>query len=74
MARGDERGFTRIGLTGAQRQGRGGRGSGQKRKDNTFDPSGFCVCMNCGHRELHERGVPCVKKKCPQCGTVLTRE
>jgi len=36
--------------------------------------TGFCVCSNCGHREVHQRGTPCVQKQCPTCGIALTRE
>jgi NAD-dependent SIR2 family protein deacetylase len=35
---------------------------------------GTCLCPNCGHREPHERGAPCVQKRCPKCGTAMTRE
>jgi hypothetical protein len=35
--------------------------------------SGECLCPNCGHREPHQRGVPCYTIKCPQCGTLMTR-
>lgn len=37
-------------------------------------PAGNCVCAQCGHREPHERGVPCVLRKCPKCGASMTRE
>ncbi len=37
-------------------------------------PSGICKCPNCGYEEEKQRGVPCVDKKCPKCGTMLTRE
>lgn len=36
-------------------------------------PGGKCLCPNCGHREPHERSVPCYTKKCPNCGTLMTR-
>lgn len=35
---------------------------------------GFCVCISCGFRKPHERGVPCMKEKCPNCGKALMRE
>ncbi|MHC1625039.1 MAG: hypothetical protein ACXQS2_03490 [Methermicoccaceae archaeon] len=35
---------------------------------------GNCVCPKCGYTVLHQRGVPCYKMECPQCGTMMTRE
>lgn len=32
-----------------------------------------CVCPLCGHREPHQRGVPCIRRRCPECGTALRR-
>ncbi len=50
-----------------QRRGRGlGGGFAQ-------GPSGECRCPNCGHKEVHQLGVPCYTKKCPSCGTPMTR-
>lgn len=37
-------------------------------------PGGSCVCAKCGHKEPHQRGVPCFERKCPQCGSPLMRE
>ena len=48
----------------------GGQGMGKDRGQGT----GRIVCTKCGHREPHERGVPCMQKKCPQCGSTLIRE
>ncbi|MBC7186730.1 MAG: NifB/NifX family molybdenum-iron cluster-binding protein [Calditrichaeota bacterium] len=59
------------------RQGRGagqGGGRGQGPCGGFGGPEGFCVCPQCGHREPHERGVPCRQRVCPQCGTPLVRE
>lgn len=36
-------------------------------------PGGECLCSNCGHREPHEVGIPCYAKKCPKCGSLMTR-
>jgi len=36
-------------------------------------PSGLCVCPKCGYKEQHKIGVPCYNKKCPKCGTKMTR-
>lgn len=36
-------------------------------------PAGKCVCPNCDHKIPHKRGVPCYEKKCPECGTKMTR-
>lgn len=64
---------------GGRGQGGGGRGQGGPRSvpaDGTpgTQPVGFCVCPQCGRREQHERGVPCVMQQCPQCGVAMTRE
>lgn len=62
----------------AMNGGRGakqGAGQGQGRMGGqTGGAIGLCVCTKCGHREPHERGVPCIQKRCPTCGTALTRE
>ena len=47
-------------------QGQGGRRAGGM--------VGYCVCPQCGQREPHERGVPCVEHKCPKCGITMTRQ
>ena len=51
-----------------------GRGQGRGRGPGYgLGPAGECYCPNCGHREAHERAVPCFNKKCPKCGTLMTR-
>jgi hypothetical protein len=37
-------------------------------------PGGDCICPSCGHRVGHMAGKPCNHRKCPQCGTRMTRE
>lgn len=49
-------------------QGRGQSGSGQGRGGGGVST---CVCPNCGYQEPHQRGVPCVEKTCPECGSNL---
>lgn len=36
-------------------------------------PSGYCLCPICGQTLTHYIGVPCYQKKCPKCGTPMTR-
>lgn len=65
-----------------QPRGRGlGRGRGQglgiggrgRMGGVAAGPGGECVCPNCGYREPQIRGSPCMNKKCPKCGTKMTR-
>ena len=51
----------------------GGQGRGRKSGSPASAAIGTCVCPKCGQREPHERGVPCVQKKCPGCGTAMIR-
>jgi len=59
---------------GGQGQGKGGRGQGRLGGPLAGGATGNCLCPKCGNREPHERGVPCLQKKCPKCGTAMTRE
>lgn len=55
--------------------GRGRRGSGGRQGGPVAGgPGGQCICPKCGHVEPHERGVPCLQRTCPECGTVMTRQ
>ena len=31
----------------------------------------LCICPKCGYEEKHERGEPCNKIKCPECGVPM---
>ncbi|MBN1504692.1 MAG: hypothetical protein JW952_06515 [Candidatus Eisenbacteria bacterium] len=55
-------------------QGRRGQGRGRMGGPLAAGATGDCVCPKCGHREPHQRGVPCMQRQCPQCGTLMTRE
>ena len=63
------------GQGGGAGRGRGTRG-GRGRMGGPFGagPGGSCVCPQCGYREPHKRGVPCIERKCPKCGVTLVRE
>jgi predicted Fe-Mo cluster-binding NifX family protein len=63
-----------MGSGDGQGQGRGGQGRGRMGGPLAGGVGGACVCPKCGHRETHERGIPCVQKRCPKCGTAMTRE
>jgi uncharacterized protein len=59
----------------AMPRGRGrGFGSGGRMDGFAAGPSGNCVCPKCGYKETHQIGVPCYQKKCPKCGSLMTRE
>ncbi len=63
------------GMGGGQGMGQGrGQGGGRMGGSRAVGVGGNCLCPKCGHREAHERGVPCLQKKCPQCGTTMIRE
>jgi len=70
-----------MGSGGGRGQGRGGQGLGggqvigRGRRGGLLaaGAGGTCLCPQCGHREPHELGMPCVQKQCPKCGTKLTR-
>jgi len=60
--------------------GRGSAGMGQRRgrmQPGTGmgfgGPAQTCICPSCQHEEPKQRGVPCVEKKCPKCGAMMTR-
>lgn len=60
---------------GGAGQGQGGAGRGRGRMGGPLAAGvpGMCTCPACGYSEPHERGVPCVEKRCPKCSTALTR-
>jgi len=37
-------------------------------------PGGNCICPSCGATVPHSVNEPCNQKKCPKCGTTLTRK
>jgi len=59
-------------------QGRGqgsGPGAGRGRnKGGAYGTGGFCICMKCGHKVRHQRGIKCTTVKCPECGHTMIRE
>jgi len=63
-----------MGSGGGQGRGRGGQGRGRMGGPLAGGAGGTRLCPKCGHRETHERGVPCVQKRCPKCGTAMARE
>lgn len=67
MPGGDGTGPTGQGPIAGRGRGRG-LGGGY-----SMGPGGECRCPNCGHREPHHVGVACYDKKCPKCGSPMTR-
>ncbi len=68
------RGGGGMGQGGGGGRGQGGRGRGRKAGPLAGGPLGYCVCPSCGHRVPHERGVPCMGQKCPNCNAPMVRE
>jgi predicted Fe-Mo cluster-binding NifX family protein len=58
---------------GGLRRG-GGAGPGRLSGSPAAGIGGACVCPKCGRREAHQRGIPCVLRTCPHCGTAMMRE
>ncbi|MBW2969400.1 DUF134 domain-containing protein [Candidatus Woesearchaeota archaeon] len=49
-------------------------GTGRGRMGGTAGgPMGDCRCPKCNYRVAHKPSVPCVKRKCPRCGTMMVR-
>lgn len=48
-----------------------GQGMGQGGGRQGDGGASTCVCPNCGATIPHQRGVPCVNIKCPECGTTM---
>jgi hypothetical protein len=64
-------------MKGRNRGGMGshaGQGRGRVGDESNPGPSGSCICVGCGHEEPHDRGIPCVERKCPRCGKQMIRE
>jgi len=59
---------------GGRGQGQVGQGRGRMGGPLAGGAGGTCLCPKCGHREPHERGVPCVQRRCPKCDSAMTRE
>jgi len=56
---------------GRFRAGPGGRG--RMKGPLAAGPGGFCICPDCNYKVPHKAGVPCNQRKCPKCGTIMTR-
>ncbi|MFA5517792.1 MAG: hypothetical protein WDA74_00915 [Spirochaetota bacterium] len=73
MNRGAGRGQGRSGRGPGRGQGQIHRRPGPVRGLFETGETGFCLCPQCGRREPHEPGVPCVKRFCPNCGIAMMR-
>lgn len=61
--------------TGPRTVGRGmglGRGRGVRQGIRGLGGVSECVCPKCGHKQTHNRGIPCTQVACPKCGTMMT--
>lgn len=74
MPRGDGTGPMGRGSGGGKGQGKGGQRAGCMGGSAVAGLSVFCVCPQCGEKEVHQRGIPCNKRICPKCGTPMIRQ
>lgn len=63
-----------MGKGGGQGQGGGRQGRGRMGSPLAGGALGTCLCPKCGQTVPHERGVPCVERKCAKCGTAMIRQ
>ncbi len=66
-------------LDGKGRRGEGAGNEGRARQCGGLSRSntsmmGYCICTKCGHQEPHQQGVPCLHRRCPNCGVTMTRK
>lgn len=62
------------GMGGGQGGGQGqGRGQGRRAGRAGRGPGDECVCPQCGYREPHRQGEPCLQRQCPKCSIPLIR-
>ena len=52
----------------AKARGEGQGAGGPRQGDGGTDT---CVCPECGHEQEHERGTPCTKTACADCGELM---
>jgi hypothetical protein len=61
-------------MPGRDGTGPTGKGTGRMGGQKQGGPSGNCICPQCRTKTIHERGVPCTERKCPNCGTLMIRQ
>lgn len=72
MPRGDGTGPTGRGPETGRSIGQGGRRGRNNR--GAYGPGGYCICLGCNTRIVHQPGVSCTDMKCPNCGRTMIRE
>ena len=68
------RGRSGGGMGAGRGMGGGVRGGGRMGGPVAAGPGGYCVCPQCGHKEPHQVGVPCLQRQCPKCNAAMARE
>jgi len=54
-------------------QGRNQQNKAQNKR-NRSSQAGLCVCPQCNYSVSHQRGVPCISLRCPNCNIPLVRQ
>jgi len=53
---------------------RNGEGTMDRHERQGLGARGNCICLKCGTKIPHHRGIPCLEERCPKCGAALVRE
>jgi ribosomal protein S26 len=62
------------GMGSGSGRGTGSGGGRGRNRGGAYGPGGYCLCVKCGTKIEHDRGLKCTEIKCPNCGHTMVRE